>query len=127
MILGIGCDLCDITRVEKLITKQGEKFLSKIFLPSERTRLQDRVPIAAGFAKVFAAKEALIKALGESEGISWHDIEVTKNSFGRPEYILRNAAHVTAQRLAGGDYQLHLSLSDELPYAMAYAVFCKLN
>jgi len=125
MILGIGCDLCDITRIEKLITNQGEKFLSKIFLPSERLRLQDRSPIASGFAKVFAAKEALIKALGESTDISWQDIEVIKNTFGRPQYILRNAAHATAKRLAQGQYQLHLSLSDEMPYAMAYAIFCK--
>ncbi len=125
MILGVGCDLCDINRIEKLIAEYGEKFLSKVFLPSERERLQNRVPIASGFAKVFAAKEALIKALGESTDISWHDIEIIKNYLGRPEYILRKVAHATAQKLAGGQYQLHLSLSDEFPYAMAYAIFCK--
>ena len=126
MILGIGCDLCDVNRIEKLITNQGEKFLNRVFLKSEIDRLQDRTSAVAGFAKIFAAKEALVKALGESAGISWHDIEIVKNSQGRPEYVLRNAAHETAQRLAGGDYRLHLSLSDELPYAMAYAIFCKL-
>jgi holo-[acyl-carrier protein] synthase len=124
MILGIGCDICDINRIEKLISQNGEKFLSRVYLKSERERLQIRTPVAQGFAKVYAAKEALIKALGDSAGISWQHIEVIKNSQGRPEYILHKAAHATAQRLSGGKYQLHLSLSDEFPYAMAYAIFC---
>lgn len=126
MILGIGCDLCDINRIEQLINNYDRKFLNKIFLPSEISRLQNRANTAAGFAKVFAAKEALVKALGESINISWHDIEIIKNTHGRPEYFLKNTAHQTAQRLASGNYQLHLSLSDEHPYAMAYAIFCKL-
>lgn len=125
MILGVGCDLCNINRIEALISCYGEKFLKKVFLTSEISRLQNRSNAASGFAKVFAAKEALVKALGESAGISWHDIEVIKNNHGRPEYFLRNAANKTAQKLANGNYQLHLSLSDDLPYAMAYAIFCK--
>jgi holo-[acyl-carrier protein] synthase len=125
MILGIGCDLCDINRIAKLIESQGDKFLKRIFLPSERERLKVRTPIAPGFAKVYAAKEALVKALGDSTSISWQDIEVVKNAAGRPEYILRNTAYAMAQRLAGGPFQIHLSLSDEFPYAMAYAIFCK--
>ena len=125
MILGIGCDLCDINRIEKLIIQNGEKFLSRVYLGSERERLQARTPIAPGFAKVYAAKEALIKALGDSAGISWQDIEVIKNPQGRPEYILHKEAHAMARKLAGGNYQLHLSLSDEFPYAMAYTIFCK--
>lgn len=127
MILGVGCDLCNINRIESLISCYGEKFLKKVFLASEISRLQNRANAASGFAKVFAAKEALVKALGESVGISWHDIEVIKNNHGRPEYLLRNTANKTAKKLANGTYQLHLSLSDDLPYAMAYAIFCKTN
>jgi holo-[acyl-carrier protein] synthase len=125
MILGIGCDICDIRRIEKLIEAQGEQFLKRVFTASERERLQKREKSTAGFAKVFAAKEALVKALGNSTNISWQDIEVSKNSHGRPEFKLHGPAHEMAKKLAEGTYLLHLSLSDEPPYALAYVVFCK--
>ncbi len=125
MILGIGCDICDIRRIGKLIETQGEQFLKRVFTDSERERLQKRKDPASGFAKVFAAKESLVKALGNSTNISWQDIEVVKNSHGRPEFILHGTAHEMANALAEGAYTLHLSLSDELPYALAYVIFCK--
>lgn len=125
MILGIGCDICDVRRIEKLINTQGERFLKRIFTTSEQERLQKRAQSAAGFAKVFAAKEALVKALGDSTNISWQDIEIIKNSHGRPEFVLHKAAHEIATKQANGTYQLHLSISDELPYALAYVIFCK--
>jgi len=126
MILGIGCDICDIRRIEKLIQSQGEKFLNRVFTLSERKRLQKREKIANGFAKVFAAKEALVKALGNSTDISWQDIEIIKNNNGRPELKLHRKAQEMAKNLANGNYQLHLSLSDEPPYALAYVIFCKM-
>lgn len=124
MILGIGCDICDIRRIKKLIESRGEQFLKRVFTSSERERLQKRAEVANGFAKVFAAKEALVKALGNSTNISWQDIEVIKNSYGRPEFILYRSAQKMAKTLAKGDYKLHLSLSDEPPYALAYVIFC---
>ncbi|MEI7493979.1 MAG: holo-ACP synthase [Alphaproteobacteria bacterium] len=126
MILGIGCDICDIRRIEKLIETQGVKFLKRVFTTSEQERLQKRAESTAGFAKVFAAKESLVKALGNSTDISWQDIEVIKNPHGRPEFILHGAAHEMAEKLAEGPYQLKLSLSDEPPYALAYVIFCKI-
>ena len=126
MILGIGCDICDIRRIEKLIETQGVKFLKRVFTTSEQERLQKRTESTAGFAKVFAAKESLVKALGNSTDISWQDIEVIKNPHGRPEFILHGAAHEMAEKLAEGPYQLNLSLSDEPPYALAYVIFCKI-
>ena len=125
MILGVGCDICDINRIEKLIDKHGEKFLNRVFLQSERERSQTRFHMASAFAKIYAAKEALIKALGNSTGISWQDIEVIKNLQGRPEYVLHKQAHITAKSIAGSAYQFHLSISDEFPYAIAYTVFSK--
>jgi holo-[acyl-carrier protein] synthase len=125
MILGIGCDICDIRRIEKVIEQQGEKFLNRVFTSSERERIKKRQNSAAGFAKIFAAKEALVKALGESTDISWQDIEIVKNAHGRPECILHNAANHIALKLADGPYQAHLSLSDEPPYALAYVVLVK--
>lgn len=124
MILGIGCDICDIRRIENLI-KTHEKFLKRVFTESERRRLQKRRNAANGFAKVFAAKEAVVKALGDSTNVSWQDIEVVKNSNGRPEIVLYNVAHQIATKLSENSYALHLSLSDEPPYALAYVIFCK--
>jgi len=124
MILGIGCDICDIRRIEKLISAD-EKFLKRVFTSSEIERLKKRNNAASGFAKVFAAKEAVVKALGETANISWQDIEVVKNTHGRPEIILHAEAHKTANFLANGSYDLYLSLSDEIPYALAYVIFCK--
>ena len=126
MILGIGCDICDIRRIEKLIESQGEKFLNRVFTLPERKRLEKRMKIANSFAKVFAAKEALVKALGNSTDISWQDIEVMKNNNGRPELMLYGKAQEMAKNIANGNYQLHLSLSDEPPYALAYVIFCKM-
>jgi phosphopantetheine--protein transferase-like protein len=61
MILGIGCDICDIRRIESLIKTQGVKFLKRVFTTSEQERLQKRAESTAGFAKVFAAKESVVK------------------------------------------------------------------
>lgn len=124
MILGVGCDICDIRRIEKLMNADG-KFLKRVFTSSERDRLQKRSNAASGFAKAFAAKEAVVKALGDTTNISWQDIEIVKNANGRPEIVLHDDAQKTAISLANGPYDLYLSLSDEIPYAMAYVIFCK--
>lgn len=127
MILGIGCDLCDIRRIEELIKKNQDAFLKKVFCESEIKRLSKRKLAESGFAKVFSAKEAVVKALGITENISWQDIEIIKNEHGRPLVKLSGAADNLATNLAGGDaYEIHLSLSDEYPYAMAYVIFQKI-
>lgn len=125
MILGIGCDLCDIRRIEDIIKQNKEVFLQKVFCESEIERLSKRQLVGSGFAKVFAAKEAVVKALGITENISWQDIEVVKNEHGRPLVKLSGAADALAVKLAYGAYEIHLSLSDEYPYAMAYVIFQK--
>lgn len=126
MILGIGCDLCDIRRIEELIKKNKNAFLKKVFCESEITRLSNRKLAESGFAKVFAAKESVVKALGITENISWQDIEIVKNEHGRPLVKLSGAADNLATNLACGAYEFHLSLSDEYPYAMAYVIFQKI-
>src|SRR3989338_5544003 len=123
MILGIGCDLCDIRRIEELLQNNQDAFLKKVFCESEIDRLSKRKLSESGFAKVFAAKEAVVKALGITENISWQDIEIVKNAHGRPLVKLSGAADSLAANLADGAYEIHLSLSDEYPYAMAYVIF----
>lgn len=125
MILGIGCDICDIRRIEKIFKENREAFIKKVFCASEIERLSKRTLPESGFAKVFAAKEAVVKALGITENISWQDIEILKNANGRPMVKLSGAAEELAISLANGAYEIHLSLSDEYPYAMAYVIFQK--
>ena len=125
MILGLGTDLCDIRRIEAVLARHGERFLRRVFTETERRRAARRAPaLAAGtFAKRFDAKEACAKALGTGlgQGVSWQDMGVVNDSFGRPSLELKGRA---AERLAlltppGWEASVHLTLTDEYPLAQA--------
>ena len=109
MIIGIGTDIVDIRRIEKLIEESGEKFLARIF--NEEERGED----TAHYAKRFAAKEAIAKALGTGIGskVSFKDIVITNDENGAPKAEVKNQK---------SKVKIHISLSDEYPYALAYAV-----
>lgn len=128
MILGIGTDLTDIRRIESGLARFEARFVKRIFTPSEcqlADRKQGQARIAR-YAKYFAAKEAAIKALGGSngQGFGWHDFEVGYDANGAPALCLHGAAAASLQlRLARGQVTtIHLSLSDEYPYAQAFVV-----
>ena len=78
MIVGIGTDIIDIRRIEKIIIKYGNRFIHKCFLQSEIQRSEDRRNTIHSYAKRYAAKEACAKALGTglARGVHWKDIEV---------------------------------------------------
>lgn len=126
MIIGIGTDLCDIRRIEGSIEKFGDRFKAKIFTDGERQYCEKKSGSAAYYAKRFAAKEAVAKALAGSDtgSLSWHDVEVTKDPSGRPVIKLyRNALSRMQSRLPHGHRgQIHLSLTDDYPYAQAFAI-----
>lgn len=89
-IAGIGTDIIEIDRIEEAINRHGERFLSRIFTEKERNyceRYADKTPHYAGR---FAAKEAIVKALGTGFQfeMTWQDIEVINDSLGKPEVIL---------------------------------------
>lgn len=121
MILGIGTDLVDIRRVEKLLINQGEQFKKRVFTEYEQEQGGDN---AAFYAKRFAAKEACAKALrtGFGNGFSMHDIGVENDEYGAPYLVLSNGALEKMNALRGA---AHLSLSDEPPYALAFVVIEK--
>lgn len=126
MILGIGSDLVDIGRIARSIERFGDRFLDRIFTAGERARADGRVDSAAVYAKRFAAKEAIWKALGDDEraGIKWRELEVVNATSGKPQFRLSGAA---ADRLAaltptGMDARIDLSLTDEPPMALAFVV-----
>lgn len=128
MIIGIGSDIVDIRRIEQGIGRFGDRFISRLYTPDERTRAEQKTGAGriARYAKYFAAKEAAIKALGGSngQGFGWTDFEVRYTAHGAPELHLSGmAGRVLQSRLTKGQQAgIHLSLSDEPPYAQAFVV-----
>ena len=116
MIIGIGTDIITISRIARLMDRYGDIFLARVFTPEER---RPNAP-AAHYAKRFAAKEALLKAIGTGlrSGMSWQDMTVTKTPLGQPFLTVTGGV---AKALPPGA-RLHLSLSDDGDLAMAFVV-----
>ncbi|MET3466545.1 holo-ACP synthase [Microbacterium sp. 1262] len=113
MIVGIGVDLVDVPRFERSL-EHTPRLLDRLFSPAERA-LKPR-----SLAARYAAKEALIKALGGSEGVHWVDIEVASESSGRPVFALTGETAATVA--ARGVTAVHLSLSHDANLATAYVI-----
>lgn len=126
MILGIGTDICDIRRIETLIEKYGERFTQKTFRKVERDYCESKARPAMSYAKRFAAKEATAKALAGSQtgSLSWKDVWVENDPSGRPQLYLRGGAQARFDEILeqGARGMLHLSLSDDYPYATAFVI-----
>jgi holo-[acyl-carrier protein] synthase len=126
MILGIGSDIIDIRRVEKVIERHGERFLSRIFTDVERARAERRAKSIDTYAKRFAAKEACSKALGTGirQGVWWRDMGVVNLPGGRPTMRLTGGAlrRLEALTPAGHDARIDLTITDEYPMAQALVV-----
>ena len=126
MILGIGTDICDISRIEKSLDKFGQRFLDKTFTLHEQEYCESKSGKASYYAKRFAAKEAVAKALATSSSgaLSWLDVEVKNDPSGRPKAILYRGAleRLNAKTPDDSTAHIHLSLSDDYPYAVAYAM-----
>jgi holo-[acyl-carrier protein] synthase len=130
MIIGIGSDLIDITRVAKVIERHGERFLERIFTDAERAKAERRAKnqrmVVATYAKRFAAKEACSKALGTGirQGVWWRDMGVVNLPGGRPTMRLTGGALARLQALtpAGFEAQIDLSITDEWPLAQAFVI-----
>jgi holo-[acyl-carrier protein] synthase len=126
MIVGIGSDLCNISRVEETLARYGDRFIQRCFTPVEQRKSEGRAQRAASYAKRFAAKEACSKALGTGlkQGVYWRDMGVVNLPSGKPTMQLTGGA---AERLAklippGHEPVIHLSITDEFPMAMAYVI-----
>ncbi|WP_150952890.1 holo-ACP synthase [Microbacterium testaceum] len=113
MIVGIGVDLVDVPRFEEHL-ERTPRLLPRLFSVAERA-LKPR-----SLAARYAAKEALIKALGGSDGVHWTDIEVTSEASGRPVFSLRGETADTVARR--GITALHLSMSHDAGLATAYVI-----
>lgn len=123
-VIGLGSDLCNIKRIEASLERFGERFVRRLFTEREMARAERRPLTRAGtYAKRFAAKEACAKALGTgiARGIFFRDMGVANLPSGKPTLVLTGGA---AERLAeltpaGCAADIHLSLTDDDPWAMA--------
>ncbi len=126
MILGIGSDLTDIRRIQASLDRFGDRFRNRCFTELERRRSEAKPDAAASYAKRFAAKEACAKALGTGlrRGVFWRDMGVVNLRTGQPTLALTGhaAEHLARLTPAGHEARIHLTLSDEHPYALAFVV-----
>ncbi len=123
MIIAIGIDIVEISRIEETMARQGERFLKRVFTLSERGYCDGRSSRIASYAARFAAKEAVMKALGTGwdKGISWQDIEVIRGESGPPSIHLAGLALERFHSVGGK--RIHLSLSHSRDTAIAQVIF----
>ncbi len=126
MILGIGSDLSDIRRIQASLDRFGDRFRNRCFTEIERRRSEAKPDAASSYAKRFAAKEACAKALGTGlrRGVFWRDMGVINLRSGQPTLALTGgaAARLAEMTPAGHRAVIHLSMTDDHPYAQAFVI-----
>ena len=124
-IFGIGTDIVNIRRIEQSLKKRKYSFKNKIFSKKEISYCEKRKNPGAFYAKRFAAKEAFTKALGTGirKGVNLKNIEITNNVYGKPSiYLKGNLANYLKKKIKCKKYDIHLSLSDDKPWAQATVI-----
>ncbi len=127
MIIGIGSDLCNIERIQRSLDRFGQRFIDRIFTETEVARSERRPLSRAGsYAKRFAAKEACAKALGTGfrRGVFFRDMGVVNLPSGQPTLSLTGGAAARLQAItpAGMTASIHLTLTDDHPWAQAFVL-----
>jgi holo-[acyl-carrier protein] synthase len=126
MIIGFGNDLCDIRRIEDSLARFGERFTQRCFTRIERQKSDARAGRAASYAKRFAAKEACAKALGTGLrfGVAWREMGVINLPSGQPTLTLTGGAAARLAVLTPRAHRavVHLTLTDEYPWAQAQVI-----
>ena len=123
MIYGIGVDLVQVARIERVLGRYGDRFCARVFTEREIAYCRGKSFAAAAFAMRFAAKEAFSKALGvglRKGGIRWREVEVIPNLMGKPELYVSGRAAALCE--AAGIENMHLSLTDEDGRALAVVI-----
>lgn len=118
MIVGIGVDIVDIARFERAASRTP-KLVPRLFAESE-LRSGDRVLPLRSLAARFAAKEALIKAVGHSDGVFWHDMRVMADDRGTPYF--ETSGELAVHLRERGVTALHVSLTHDAGVAVAYVI-----
>tara|TARA_B110000438_G_C15804900_1_gene646826 strand:- start:2039 stop:2428 length:390 start_codon:yes stop_codon:yes gene_type:complete len=124
-ILGIGTDIVNMDRIKKILNKKNNHFKKKIFSNKEIIYCEKRKYPHTLFAKRFAAKEALSKALGTGirKGINFKDIEISNDNLGKPSIKLKGSTAIfLKKKIKKKKYSIYLSLSDDSPWAQATVI-----
>jgi holo-[acyl-carrier protein] synthase len=121
-VVGIGTDIVECLRIAQMIQRHGELFINRVYTPAEIRYCRSRKQATQHYAGRWAAKEAILKALGTGwrRGISWRDIEVVNNDGGRPIVRLSGGARDAAEKL--GVREIQVSVSHCRSHATAYAL-----
>ncbi len=127
MIIGLGSDLCNIERIGNSLARFGERFENRVFTATEIAKARRRpFTIAGTYAKRFAAKEAFSKAVGTGfkRGVFMKDIGVVNASSGAPTLALTGGAALRLEEMipAGHEARIHLTLTDDHPWAQAFVI-----
>ena len=126
MILGIGTDLANIERIQRALERFGDRFRNRVFTEHEQKRAERMQNPAAVYAKRWAAKEACSKALGTGlrMGIAWRDMSVTNLETGQPVMHVTGWAQERLNEMTpeGYDAVIHVTLTDDHPWAQAFVV-----
>jgi len=127
MIIGLGSDLCNIERIQKSLDRWGDRFTNRVFTDVERAKAERRPFTKAGtYAKRFATKEAFSKAVGTGfkRGVFMKDIGVVNAPSGAPTLALSGGAKAALDALVPEGYEarIHLTLTDDHPWAQAFVI-----
>ena len=123
MIVGIGIDLINIQRIQKVLDRFGSRFENRVFSSEEINRSRRKYDKASSYAKRWAAKEACSKALGIGlrMGISWKEMNITNLDSGKPILKIEGKAQLILKKITPKGYKarIHVSLTDDYPWAKA--------
>src|SRR3990170_2991951 len=122
MIVGIGVDIVDISRVHGLLERFRDRFLQRVFTDAENLYASKSVKTAERLAGRFAVKEAVLKAFGtgKSQGILWRDVETIRGAMGKPEVKLYGNAYTYMKKLKAG--RIHVSITHDGGKAVAFVI-----
>jgi holo-[acyl-carrier protein] synthase len=121
-ILGVGTDIVECLRIAQMIERHGELFISRVYTDHEIEYCAARKSATQHYAGRWAAKEAVLKALGTgwARGLSWRDIEIRNDRHGAPTVVLRAGAREVAEQ--AGITKVHVTISHCRCHAVAYAI-----
>ena len=122
-IYGIGTDIVNINRIKSAINRKNQSFKKRVYTKFEIQACEKRKNKAECFAKRFAAKEALFKAVGISNKLKFSEVEVRNNPSGAPKLIVKGSSLINLRKIfKRKKFKIHLSLSDDKPWAVASVI-----
>ena len=122
-IYGIGTDIVNVNRIKNAIKKSKKAFKNRIYTNLEIKTCEKRTNKAECFAKRFAAKEALFKAVGVGNKLQFNDVEVRNNLSGAPKFVIKGTSLKNLKKIfKNKKFKIHLSLSDDKPWAIASVI-----